>query len=225
MYGALLNDVLRKGRYGGCALPARPHLTYDPSRTYRESAPPAGVLAFGSSELSSIPPTGITATRSPCRGSARLAACPGALIGIVLALATVPHPVAADAPARFEQALAQWLPTCAERGAALRSLYAARRGAALWQGRDGARWLAIVRATLVEAASHGLDPADYEPAPTGAASELKWSDIVLRYAHDVRVGRIDPPKLYPDWALAPLAWQSAPALARARGGASRGLPC
>ncbi|WP_334161642.1 L,D-transpeptidase family protein [Phenylobacterium sp.] len=65
-----------------------------------------------------------------------------------------------------------------------------------------------------DADAHGLQPKDYVPAgdaPDGGAVAA----ALLRYAHDVRVGRMEPGDFPKMWALRPAAYDPAPELAQA----------
>ncbi|MDQ6437156.1 L,D-transpeptidase family protein [Mesorhizobium sp. LHD-90] len=127
-----------------------------------------------------------------------------------------PTPIAFQAAAAsgFDGALAglEGYDLLAERdiAAALTGFYADHR-AFVWveQGAPNAHAAEAIR-VLSEAASHGLDPADYlvaVPAPSESAAdpndrsadlirfEMTLSAKVLRYAHDASMGRIDPNRI------------------------------
>ncbi|WP_430420968.1 L,D-transpeptidase family protein [Phenylobacterium sp.] len=68
---------------------------------------------------------------------------------------------------------------------------------------------------------HGLQPKAYLPegvADSGvltAAQQTALADGLVRYAHDVRIGRMDPEE-FPDlWRVRPAAWDPAPDLVQA----------
>jgi murein L,D-transpeptidase YcbB/YkuD len=68
---------------------------------------------------------------------------------------------------------------------------------------------------------HGLQPKDYavEGAPeTGVLSPVQQTalaDALVRYAHDVRIGRMDPEEFPELWQMRPAAWDPAPDLVKA----------
>jgi L,D-transpeptidase YcbB len=77
---------------------------------------------------------------------------------------------------------------------ALQALYSPRNFERLWT--DKARALALLE-VLEGAAAHGLDPDDYyttqiKKTKDGATLELLLSSALMRYAQDVRVGRVSP---------------------------------
>ncbi|PZQ63607.1 MAG: murein L,D-transpeptidase [Phenylobacterium zucineum] len=70
---------------------------------------------------------------------------------------------------------------------------------------------------------HGLQPKDYVPAglpETGALTPAQVSALtagLVRYAHDVRIGRMDPDKFPELWQVRPAAYDPAPDLVKALG--------
>jgi murein L,D-transpeptidase YcbB/YkuD len=99
----------------------------------------------------------------------------------------------------------------------LREFYAAVAFEPAW-GPDpsGAARAALALEALVGARDHGLVPAHYglasiqrraESATLAAAvaRELFLTDALLRYAVDVRAGRLRPATVQPDWGIAPPA--------------------
>ena len=110
---------------------------------------------------------------------------------------------------------------------ALARVYAAREFAPIWTADPAglARVAALVRA-LRAAALHGLDPDDYPlaaierlAAPAGGAAglerELFLTDAALRYAGDLRGGRVRPGQVDRDWAISPGGVDAAAELTRA----------
>ena len=97
----------------------------------------------------------------------------------------------------------------------------------IWVGEDGANEHArAALRTLADAASHGLDPRDYEVAvPAGASDaglarfEMELSARVLRYVRDARMGRVDPNRIsgYHDFAPKPFDQEAALAEMRSAG--------
>lgn len=85
---------------------------------------------------------------------------------------------------------------------ALRRFYADRDFRPIWSGSDRAeRQSTLVQAALSNAAADGLDPADYHAGgltanardvSAMAAHDILMTDGLLRYAHDMRVGRVAP---------------------------------
>jgi len=75
---------------------------------------------------------------------------------------------------------------------------------------------------VMEAADlHGLQRKVYVPQDIAASGELTavqqsaLSDGLLRYAHDLRIGRMDPEEFPAVWAVRPAAYDPAPDLVRA----------
>lgn len=86
---------------------------------------------------------------------------------------------------------------------AISRFYAQRSNLAAWTGNTDAARAALVQETLRDAGREGLDPADYHAVEMARAGnpivardpsrfELLLTDGLLRYAHDVRLGRIPP---------------------------------
>jgi murein L,D-transpeptidase YcbB/YkuD len=99
--------------------------------------------------------------------------------------------------------------------ARLHALYRRRDFAPIWNPRDGGaeRAAALLR-VLAQAADHGLDPARYhvlDVSPGGQPAsaldrELRLTDALLRYARDVRLGRVRPGAIEHDWDIRPPAF-------------------
>jgi murein L,D-transpeptidase YcbB/YkuD len=87
--------------------------------------------------------------------------------------------------------------------------YAARDHRALWTSPRG--WTAAgerLRAALAASGAHGLDPARYRTtggfhgreegiAPALAAADVSLSVAAVRYARELRVGRVEPRRIHP----------------------------
>lgn len=111
----------------------------------------------------------------------------------------------------------------------LRGFYGARAFAPVWTGGDDAAARAdIALGVLQQAAGQGLNPEDYfvgartldhNPPPPALAIdfEVLLTDAVLRYAHDVRVGRVRTNPADPDMAFVPQSYDAAHGLAGALG--------
>ncbi|HVI32230.1 L,D-transpeptidase family protein [Phenylobacterium sp.] len=67
---------------------------------------------------------------------------------------------------------------------------------------------------LRDADAHGLQPKDYLPAG-GTPDSAAITSGLLRYAHDVRVGRMEPGEFPKMWGVRPAAYDAAPELAQA----------
>lgn len=96
--------------------------------------------------------------------------------------------------------------------AALRRFYGARGFRPAWTADPAAQQQAVLALMALDHASdEGLDPADYYarslvtgPPPTAKAvaeRDLLLTDGFLRYAHDLRLGRIVPDEVYDDIRL------------------------
>jgi murein L,D-transpeptidase YcbB/YkuD len=79
----------------------------------------------------------------------------------------------------------------------------------------------IALKVLKAADLHGLQPKDYlragieEGAPLTAAQQAALADGLVRYAHDVHIGRMDPGE-FPDlWTVRPAPYDPAPELVKA----------
>ena len=90
----------------------------------------------------------------------------------------------------------------------LRRLYEPRGFAPIWGPGSGGEWRAgIVLAALAGAAAHGLDPGRYDldqgraRAAGAAEREVALTDAFLRYATEVRGGRITPHAAETDWDI------------------------
>lgn len=74
---------------------------------------------------------------------------------------------------------------------------------------------------LTVADQHGLQPKDYVPAglpqdgALSAAQNEALTEGLLRYAHDVRIGRMDPEKFPEFWQVRPAAYDPSADLAKA----------
>ena len=106
----------------------------------------------------------------------------------------------------------------------LRAFYTARRFQPAWTGGVIEQQMAReARAVLARAHEQGLSDEDYEvPAdihpgrgPEAAEYDLALSDAVLRYAHDVRTGRVQPKDIYEDAGLPASNFDAAAELAHA----------
>lgn len=92
--------------------------------------------------------------------------------------------------------------------AALRRFYQGRDYFPAWTGtQDSLARAAILRATMARADTEGLNAGDYatametpgQTAPAADANEdLRLTDAILRYAHDVRLGRVPPEAMMGD---------------------------
>jgi murein L,D-transpeptidase YcbB/YkuD len=97
----------------------------------------------------------------------------------------------------------------------LREFYASVSFEPVWGPEpDGVARAGLALDALLGARDHGLTPAHYgvpalrrraEPATPAMAlqRELLLTDAVLRYAVDVRAGRLRPAAVQPDWGIAP----------------------
>jgi murein L,D-transpeptidase YcbB/YkuD len=114
---------------------------------------------------------------------------------------------------------------------ALRRIYAARAFAPIWTADPlGLDRAALVIRSLGAAAIHGLEPDDYHvdgiarrafvfaEGPAALERELLLTDAVLRYAGDLRAGRVRPGDVERDWAIAPPAFDAVAELLRALDG-------
>lgn len=114
--------------------------------------------------------------------------------------------------------------------AMLERFYGIRAFHPAWSGSPAAeRARAVAMGTLAAAPEHGLDADDYAvatrverpwPASAGAAAEsdVRLTDAVLRYMHDVRLGRTSPAAVYRDIALPMQAYDAVRALQEALAG-------
>jgi murein L,D-transpeptidase YcbB/YkuD len=123
-----------------------------------------------------------------------------------------PGPVAADAWEGLAEAAHSDLVTTGFRDSLAR-FYAERRDRPLWFAsvRPSARAVELL-AVLADAASEGLDPADYQPdalrqacvqnpPPDPVDCELRLSDSLLRYARDVGYGALSAAEVDPAWYI------------------------
>ncbi|HUI18622.1 MAG TPA: peptidoglycan-binding protein, partial [Alphaproteobacteria bacterium] len=99
--------------------------------------------------------------------------------------------------------------------------YAERGNRPAWAGSEEARERAkLAAATLAAAASEGLNAADYHPTALAAAlgpadaaaRELVLTDAFLRYAHDVRLGRVAAADVFDDVRLPKASFDAVAAL-------------
>jgi murein L,D-transpeptidase YcbB/YkuD len=109
----------------------------------------------------------------------------------------------------------------------LQRFYAARDGRPVWSGSARARARAAsVVFVLQHADRQGLRPADYPVAAEGTAGEPQAGQVaarndaiitasLLRYAHDVRLGRVEPQAVYRDVQLPASSFDAVSALAAA----------
>lgn len=108
--------------------------------------------------------------------------------------------------------------------AQLQRVYAEHNFQPLWSGSaEALERRRIASTVLARAGEHGLEPARYASAePDAAGEQAAETDIrltldVLRYAHDVRSGRLPPSSIYRDVDLPQPTFDPAPALAAAVG--------
>jgi murein L,D-transpeptidase YcbB/YkuD len=108
--------------------------------------------------------------------------------------------------------------------APLRPLYAERNFQPIWSGNAETRERAnVARMALAHADDQGLSPADYaiqtapaaNPAQQAAEEDVALTQAVLRYARDVRTGRLPPNAIYRDSGLPDVKFDSVSALAGA----------
>lgn len=95
----------------------------------------------------------------------------------------------------------------------LQRFYRAREFAPVWgPDPDGAARVALLLETLARVEDHGLDPGDYHLGAIGrraapptdrhaAEREILLTDALLRYAADVRTGRVSPTAVEADWGI------------------------
>src|SRR6266850_2407044 len=105
------------------------------------------------------------------------------------------------------------------------AFYEARDFRPAWSGAaEEEEAAAEVRAVLARAHEQGLRDEDYKltrdirPRPSGAeaaAYEISLTSAVLRYAHDLRMGRVQPKAIYDDIELPAANFDAVPALTRA----------
>ena len=139
------------------------------------------------------------------------------LAGLGLPAHAIEWPAAADLRAALESADSLRVDGQPLRAGILRELYATIAFEPIW-GADagGAARAALALEALQGARDHGLRPAHYglaalkrraEPSTREAAveRELLLTDAVLRYAVDLRAGRLRPTAVQADWGLPPPA--------------------
>jgi murein L,D-transpeptidase YcbB/YkuD len=126
-------------------------------------------------------------------------------------------PAAADLRAVLESADSPRVDGQPLRAGVLRELYAQIAFEPIWGGDAGGVARAALALEAIQGArDHGLRPAHYslaalkrraEPSTMEAAveRELLLTDAVLRYAVDLRVGRLRPTAVQTDWGLPPPA--------------------
>lgn len=106
---------------------------------------------------------------------------------------------------------------------ALQRFYEARGNKAAWTGESDATRASWVRAVLLGADAEGLDPEDYHAREiAGAAGRIAWespsryelllTDGLLRFARDVRLGRVAPASVDGDTDLPQQTFDAAAAL-------------
>jgi murein L,D-transpeptidase YcbB/YkuD len=105
------------------------------------------------------------------------------------------------------------------------AFYEARDFRPAWSGgAEEEEAAADVRAILTRAHEQGLRDEDYKltrdnrPRASGAeaaAYEISLTSVVLRYAHDLRTGRVQPKAIYDDIKLPAANFDAVPALTRA----------
>jgi len=108
---------------------------------------------------------------------------------------------------------------------ALLHFYELRQFRPAWSGdAAGAKRAALLEEALAHAGDDGLDPADYHvaalasqlaprTAKAAAALDLLLTDAFLRYAHDLRIGRISPKDVDDEISLPAQHFDAAAALA------------
>jgi murein L,D-transpeptidase YcbB/YkuD len=137
------------------------------------------------------------------------------LAGLALVAHAADGPTADDLRAALESGSSLRVDGQPLRGDVLREFYAAVGFEPVW-GPDprGAARAALALESLLGARDHGLAPAHYgltalrrraEPSSPVAAveRELLLTDAVLRYAVDLRAGRLRPAAVQPDWGILP----------------------
>ena len=119
-----------------------------------------------------------------------------------------------DAAGALRDLLKEHAPSPLRSGRSIRrepvvQVYAARNFAPAWgPGDDGAGRAALALEALGASVDHGLDPRDYHLADVGrpprawtAEREVLLTDGVLRYARDVRDGRLRSAEVESIWAI------------------------
>ncbi len=160
--------------------------------------------------------------------------CPALLCGL-MALAAVPaqaQPATAGVDRAISEALQQLLDAAPSHVldnqpldlATLRRFYGARGAEPAWAGSgDAAERAKLALSALAAADLDGLNPADYHPAAlaataapadaaAAAAYDLVLTDAFLRYAHDMRLGRVAPHRVFDDVNLPAEDFDAAAAL-------------
>jgi L,D-transpeptidase YcbB len=101
----------------------------------------------------------------------------------------------------------------------VRTFYAQRAFAPAWSGSRAARRARVTALNaLARAAEHGLEPADYAVAAEGRGEaaetqyEMALTAAVLRFARDLRIGRLAPNTIDRDVGLPPQSFDAAAAL-------------
>ena len=94
----------------------------------------------------------------------------------------------------------------------LRDFYGARNYAPAWNGPDGAEQARAALGVLASADADGLDPIDYRPpiassAPSTVENDILLTASILRYARDLRLGRV-PPSQRPEDVGLPIQYYS-----------------
>ena len=133
-----------------------------------------------------------------------------------------------DADHSQESAIREILATQSPSADPVAAFYRAREFQPAWiDGQERQDSAGAARGLLARAGEQGLRAEDYAldddcDALASAQCDIALTEAVLRYAHDVRVGRETPDKIYSDIALSAPPFDAAPALNQAV--ASRTVP-
>jgi murein L,D-transpeptidase YcbB/YkuD len=120
-------------------------------------------------------------------------------------------PLAADA-ADSSAGILQVLSVDGASSTDVRQFYELRGFQPAWNATDRAAALAV----LEHAGHEGLNAADYRLSPAfGPREDIALTQMVLRYARDVRTGRLAPRSVFPDVDFASQNFVAAPALNKA----------
>jgi L,D-transpeptidase YcbB len=142
--------------------------------------------------------------------------------------ASIAGPVVSDTAAAIQAALSEndsrGLTLALRDLTQLRQLYSERKFQPIWSGSAEAQERAsLSRQVLTRADEQGLNTADYaiKTVPAGSAGrrsaedDIELTRVVLRYARDVRIGRLPPNAVYGDADLPEQKFDPAAALAAA----------
>jgi L,D-transpeptidase YcbB len=168
--------------------------------------------------------------RAPAKRLIRIFAVTAAALGVVgcAGMGVGPAPathVALSGSALTQKALRDVLqpgPAATTQPDLVLRFYRQRDFRPAWTGSAAAAGAAAeVQTVLLRAHEQGLRDADYRVAPAvtapgndAAAFEIRLTDAVLRYARDVRVGRVGRDQVYNDVELPPATFDPAAALAQ-----------